>query len=222
MRSESLRGWCAAILLCSVAFGGATGCKSASNSLWGMMGYEKRELLVSDVKKARDAQNVAKTEIQTTMQRFKEVTGFQGGALEAKYEKLKSAYERAQSRADTVTSKIGDVETTANSMFSEWKKELGEYADPNLRRQSEQKLDETKQQYQQLLAAMRTAESKMKPVLRAFNDQVLYLKHNLNAAAIASLQGTAVQIDKDVAALIADMEKSINEANAFVANIEKK
>ena len=69
---------------------------------------------------------------------------------------------------------------------------------------------------------MRTAESKMKPVLRAFNDQVLYLKHNLNAAAIASLQGTAVQIDKDVSALIADMEKSINEANAFVANMEKK
>src|SRR3954468_5211978 len=159
MQPESLRGWCAAILLCFVAFGGATGCHSASNSFWGAMGYEKRELLVSDVKKARDAQNVAKTEIQTTMQRFKEVTGFQGGELEAKYEKLKSAYERAQSRADTVTSKIGDVETTANSMFSEWKKELGEYADPNLRRQSEEKLAETQQRFGQLLAAMRTAES---------------------------------------------------------------
>jgi hypothetical protein len=222
MRRESLSAWSAAILLCLVAVGGGAGCHSASNSFWGMMGYEKRDLLVSDVKKARDSQNVAKAEIQTTMQRFKEVTGFQGGELEAKYEKLKSQYDRAQSRADAVTSRIDNVETTAGSMFSEWKKELGEYSDPNLRRQSEQKLAETQQQFQQLLSAMRTAEGKMKPVLRAFNDQVLYLKHNLNASAIASLQGTSMQIDKDVSALIAEMEKSINEANAFVANMEKK
>ena len=34
----------------------------------------------------------------------------------------------------------------------------------------------------------------MKPVLAAFHDQVLVLKHNLNARAIASLEGTAVTL----------------------------
>jgi hypothetical protein len=208
-------------LLFVVAAGG-TGCKSASNAFWGAMGYEKRDLLVSDVKKARDAQNDAKVQIQTTMQRFKEVTGFQGGELEAKYEKLKSAYETAASRADKVSSRIGDVDKTANSLFSEWEKELGQYSDPTLKRQSEQKLGETKQRYQQLVGVMRAAEAKMQPVLKVFNDHVLSLKHNLNAAAIASLQGTAAGIEQDVSKLIADMEQSINEANAFIAEIEKK
>jgi chromosome segregation ATPase len=201
---------------------GGTGCKSASNAFWGAMGYEKRDLLVSDVKKARDAQNDAKVQIQTTMQRFKEVTGFQGGELEAKYEKLKSAYETASARADKVSGRIGDVDKTANSLFAEWEKELGQYSDPALKRQSEQKLGETKQRYQQLVGVMRAAEAKMQPVLKVFNDHVLSLKHNLNAAAIASLQGTAAGIEQDVSRLIADMEQSINEANAFIAEIEKK
>ena len=38
----------------------------------------------------------------------------------------------------------------------------------------------------------------MEPVLTAFGDRVLFLKHNLNAQAIASLQGHAASIEADV------------------------
>lgn len=200
----------------------AGGCKSASNAFWEKMGYEKRDLLVSDVRKARDEQGKAKEEIKTTLQRFKEVTGFQGGDLESKYNKLKSSYDDAESRAGKVTGRIADVEKTAGSLFKEWESELGQYDNADLKRQSQEKLTETKQRYGQLLAAMKQAESKMTPVLKAFNNQVLYMKHSLNAAAIASLQGTAVQIEQDVTKLIADMEASINEANEFISQMDKK
>ena len=36
------------------------------------------------------------------------------------------------------------------------------------------------------------------PVIRAFHDQVIILKHNLNARAIASLQKTSMGMDKEV------------------------
>src|SRR5437773_1222146 len=64
------------------------------------------------------------------------------------------------------------------------------------------------------------AKEKSKPVLQAFHDQVLFLKHNLNAQAVASLQTTSTQIDQDVQALIKDMEASINEANSFIAQMK--
>jgi hypothetical protein len=67
-----------------------------------------------------------------------------------------------------------------------------------------------------LIKAMRRAESKIDPVLRAFRDQVLYLKHNLNAQAIASLQSELVGVESDIADLIQEMEKSIGEANSFI------
>ena len=198
-----------------------TGCKSASNAFWEKMGYEKRELLVSDVKKARDEQNKAKEEIKTTMERFKEVTNFQGGELETKYNKLKSAYDDASSRAGKVSGRIKDVEKTAGDLFEEWEEELSQYTDAQLKSQSREKLDDTKAKYKQLVGVMKQAESKMTPVLQAFNNQVLYLKHNLNAAAISSLQGTAASIDSDVTKLIAEMEASIKEANDFIKTIEK-
>ncbi len=199
----------------------STGCKSASNAFWEKMGYEKRELLVSDVKKARDEQNKAKEEIKSTMDRFKEVTNFQGGELEAKYNKLKSAYDDANSRAGKVSGRIDNVEKTAGDLFEDWEKELGEYTDAQLRSQSREKLDETKGKYKQLIGVMRQAEGRMKPVLAAFNNHVLYLKHNLNAAAISSLQGTTAGIDQEVSKLITEMESSIKEANDFISSIEK-
>ena len=68
---------------------------------------------------------------------------------------------------------------------------------------------------------MKRSEQKMQPVLAAFRDQVLYLKHNLNAQAVSSLQGTADTLQTDVAALVADMEAAVREATAFIDAMNK-
>jgi len=188
---------------------------------WQKLGYEKRDILVSRVESARDSQQAAKEQIKTTYQRFQELTHYNGGDLEAEYNKINDAYESAKSRAETVSKKIDSVDKVANDMFAEWQKELGDYQNQDLRRSSEQKLNESKQKYAQLLAVMRRSEQKMDPVLRAFHDQVLFLKHNLNAQAISSLSTTTAQIQSDIQSLIKDMDASISEANAFIDNLKK-
>ena len=193
-----------------------TGCKSAYYGAWQKLGYEKRDILVSEVEDAKDTQEAAKEQFKTTMERFQELTNFQGGELESKYRKLNSEYERCKSRADKVTAQINDVDETANDLFNEWESELDKYENAEMRSKSEQQLNESRDRYRELITVMRRSESKMQPVLKAFNDQVLFLKHNLNASAIASLKGTATQIDSDVQALIKEMEASINEANEFI------
>ncbi|MDP3281634.1 MAG: DUF2959 family protein, partial [Nitrosomonas sp.] len=75
--------------------------------------------------------------------------------------------------------------------------------------------------YRQLITSMKQAESKIEPILTVFNDQVMFLKHNLNARAIASLKGELSTIKSDVSALVVSMEQSINEANAFISTMEK-
>jgi len=198
-----------------------SGCATAYYSAWEKLGYEKRDILVSRVKAARDDQTEAKEQFKTTLEQFQAVTNFNGGDLEAEYKKLSAAYDSCQSRAESVSKRVNSVDKVANDMFAEWEKELGEYTDPNLKRSSEEKLNATKARYAQLYAAMRKSEQKMQPVLAAFKDQVLFLKHNLNAEAIASLHTTAAGIDSDVSQLIKDMESSINEANSFIGQLEK-
>ena len=109
------------------------------------------------------------------------------------------------------------LRAVATALFKEWNEELTQYSSADLKAKSSEELRATRARYDQLLAAMRAAESKMKPVLAAFHDQVLFLKHNLNAQAIASLEGTKIRLQGDVDRLIADMQRSIDESNKFIS-----
>ena len=208
------------LLLVATVMIALNGCSTAYYSVWKKLGYEKRDLLVSAVDDAKTDQEKAKEQIKTTMQRFQELTNFQGGDLEAKYKALDSEYQASQSRAAAVSKQIKDVDQVANDMFAEWKSELSQYQSADLRAKSEQQLQQSQQKYAELLAAMRKAEASMQPVLRAFHDQVLFLKHNLNAQAIASLQSTSEGINQNVQQLIKDMESSINQANDFISHMK--
>ena len=196
------------------------GCQSAYYKTWEKLGWAKRDILVDRVKDAREDQEAAKKQFQSALEQFQAVTNFQGGDLEAKYKKLNKEYEASESRAADVHKRVKAVDDVAQALFQEWSKELGEYTDQDLKRSSEQKLRETQDHYRLMYSAMRNAEDKMEPVLKTFKTEVLYLKHNLNAAAIASLQTQVGGIQTDVEKLIQDMDASIREADSFIKQMK--
>jgi chromosome segregation ATPase len=171
---------------------------------------------VDGVQKARDAQENAKEQFASALDEFIAVTRVDGGELEATYKRLQRELEQSEDRAETVRSRITSIERVGDALFREWEHELNEYSSESLRASSRAQLDSTQDRYEELLTAMHRAESKMEPVLSAFRDQVLFLKHNLNARAIASLEGTVGKLEQEIGALIRDMEASIAEANAFI------
>ena len=198
-------------------------CASCGSVYYGVMetfGKEKRHILTGRVKKGRDNQQKAKEQFVSAYEQFKALTGFKGGELEAIYNKLKRELERSESRADDVHKSIRSIDRVASDLFREWRAELKQMENPDLRRRSRENLAATEQRYGELIAAMRRSAEKMEPVLQAFRDHVLYLKHNLNARAIASLRGQVDKIGSDVALLIRDMEASIREANSFIQRVE--
>jgi Skp family chaperone for outer membrane proteins len=197
------------------------GCSSTYYSAWQKLGYEKRDILVSRVEKARDEQTDAKQQFKSTLDEFKSLTGFSGGDLEAEYRKLNDSYTDCESEAADVTKRINSVDKVAQAMFTEWQSELDQYTDATLKADSAAKLAESRQRYAELLTAMRNSEASMAPVLDKFHNYVLYLKHNLNASAIGSLSTTAAGIDNNVQDLIKKMDSSIDEANAFVDHLKK-
>ncbi len=195
-------------------------CSSAYYGAMEKFGVHKRDILVDRVEEARDEQEEAKEQFASALEQFTAVVGFQGGDLRDQYGKLKSELAQSEDRAKEVSDRIDSVEDVAEALFDEWEDELEQYSDATLKRKSEDQLRETRRTYRTMLSAMRRAESKMEPVLRVFRDQVLFMKHNLNARALASLEGVAAELDTDVAALIRDMQTSIDEANAFISRME--
>lgn len=196
-----------------------SGCKSVYYAAWEKLGVEKRDLLKKRVVAARDEQKEAGQQFKDALTRLKEITGFDGGRLEKAYQDLKSEYEDCSSRADAVRKRILDMESVANDLFAEWEKEITQIGTPSLQSSSRQQLQATRERYEGLRAALKNAERSMTPVLGQFKDYVLYLKHNLNAQAIASLKGTATNIQDDIGKLIGQMNQSIAKADEFVKSL---
>ena len=180
------------------------------------VGIEKREILVDRVEDARESQTEAKEQFTSALDRYRSVVNVEGGDLEAIYDRLAAELERSEARAQAVEERVGAVESVADDLFDEWEAEIGEYSDPALRRQSQSLLTATRTDYRRLIAAMQRAENSMDPVLTLFNDQVLFLRHNLNARAIGSLETELADIERATANLIEEMERSIAEASRFI------
>ena len=182
-----------------------------------VFGREKRDLLASNVRKARDAQKDTQEVFRDALEQFSSVVNVDGGDLQKEYNRLSKELDRCEGRASEVKSRIDAVEKVSKDLFKEWQQEIGQYQNETYRRDSERKLRETRADCDRMLAAMRAAQQRIDPVLAVFRDQVLYLKHNLNARAIASLRGESAQVETDVARLVADLDAAIAEADSFIS-----
>lgn len=185
-------------------------------------GVHKRDILVDRVEEAREAQEEAKEQFETAFEKFLAVSQVDVSELKSTYDKLQSAFNASEAKAKAVRSRIVAIEDVSKALFKEWEGELQQYTSVELRSASEQQLKSTRALADNLVTAMNGAASKMDPVLNAFRDQVLFLKHNLNAQAIAALNQTSIALRDEVEVLIRQMEASIDEANAFVAQMRSE
>jgi hypothetical protein len=194
-------------------------CSTAYYRALETVGIEKRDILADRVEEARDSQSDAKEQFESALDRYRSVVNVDGGELEEIYDRLNSELERSQARAQAVEERVGAVESVAEDLFDEWETEIGEYSDSQLRRRSQQLLTATRADYRRLITAMQRAEAAMGPVLTLFNDQVLFLRHNLNARAIGSLEAELGDIERATASVVTEMERSIAEATRFIETL---
>ena len=195
------------------------GCSSVYYKTMQKLGKEKRDILVQRVKDTKKDQEETKEQLKTTMEKFQELTGFQGGDLEKSYKKLNDEYERASGQANKLHERIKSIDQVSNDLFSEWKNEINEMRNSQLKSRSTVMLRDAKDRQATYMKAMRKTEDQMTPVIAAFHDQVLFLKHNLNARAIGSLKGTSAKINTDVATLIKSIDSSMQEADKLIASL---
>jgi septation ring formation regulator EzrA len=195
---------------------GLSACQTVYYSAMEKVGVHKREILVDRVESTKESQQNSQQEFQSALERLTTLVNFDGGELQTAYEQLNDDYESSLSAASDVSNNIDKVEDVAEALFDEWQDELGQYSNANLKRESEKKLKQTQRQFSKLLKSMRRSEAKMQPVLNSLKDNVLYLKHNLNAQAVAAIRGEFDSLKVDIQNLINDMNRSIADSNAFI------
>ncbi len=196
------------------------GCRTAYYAAWEKLGYYKRDILKERVVEAREDQKAASEQFKDALTKLKEMYAFEGGDLEKAYRQLQSEFDDSKARAEAVRKRITAMETVAGDLFAEWEKEIGEISSPSMASASRRKLQETRQRYEEMHAALQKAAVSMDPVLTRFHDYTLFLKHNLNAQAIASIKGEALDVQEEIGRLIQEMNASIARADAFVQSLK--
>jgi hypothetical protein len=197
------------------------GCSKAYYGAMEKVGVHKRDILVDRVENARDAQEDAQVQFKNALEQFGSVVNIENTDLKEAYEKLNAEYEDSDGASKEVSSRIKKVESVADDLFAEWEKELDLYTNQALRTNSARKLEETRTRYSNMLASMHKAEKSMQPILGTFHDNVLYLKHNLNAQAIGSLRSEFSSLKVEIEALIKTMNDAINNSNQFIKDLKQ-
>tara|TARA_R110002072_G_scaffold269868_3_gene429629 strand:+ start:187144 stop:187785 length:642 start_codon:yes stop_codon:yes gene_type:complete len=205
-------------LMLLLAFG-LTACQSAYYNTMERFGVPKREILVSRITEAQEAQQDGQAQFSNALEQFRSVINFDGGELQQIYDRLDTEFQNSEAAAERIRSRMRSVEDVADALFDEWEDELALYTNQSLRQDSEQQLRATRERYTRLMQAMNRAEATLDPVLDSLRDNVLYLKHNLNARAIASIRGELDTINSDVDTLINAMQAAIAESDRFIAEM---
>ncbi len=197
----------------------SAGCSSVQYSAREKVGIHKRDLLVSNVEDARDSQAETREQLVTAYEELTALIGFDGGELEARYKRLSKEVTRSQDEIDELDGHLEDIDRVSRDLFKEWESELDLYNNASLRADQAKKLKLSRKQFATMRDRMQQARDRVDPVMAVLNDNVLYLKHSLNAQALDALRGQATLLEGQVDALIRDMQAAIDEADAFIANM---
>jgi Mor family transcriptional regulator len=196
------------------------GCQSAYYSAMEKVGKHKRDILIDRVESATESQEEAKEEFKNALEQFSALVNFDGGELQQQYEISNNHYHTSKVATDDVTARINAIEDVAEALFNEWHDELDQFTNQSLKRQSQSRYRETQSSYASVIESMRNAERRMQPILNALKDNMLYLKHNLNARAIGELKTEYKLIEQDVERLINEMNSSINKSQIFIKSLK--
>lgn len=196
-----------------------SGCATVQYSALEKVGIHKRDILVDRVEDARDAQADTRENLVSAYEELTTLIGFKGGELEEQYKRLNKRVESSREATEELDNHLESIDRVSNDLFKEWEEELELYSNPRLRTDQQQKLAQARSQYSAMRARMQTARERVDPVMAVLNDNVLYLKHSLNARALAALQGQETLLAGQVDALVRDMQTAIEEADAFIARM---
>lgn len=196
-----------------------SGCASVQYSALEKVGIHKRDILVDRVEDARDSQSETREHLVSAYQELSTLIGHDGGELEAQYKRLDKEVERSRDSIEELDDRLTAIDRVSDDLFEEWETELDLYNSQMLRAEQEKKLADARGQFRVMRDRMQVARNRVDPVMAVLNDNVLYLKHSLNAQALAALRGQAILLEGEVEALIRDMQIAIDEADAFIANM---
>jgi Protein of unknown function (DUF2959) len=133
------------------------------------------------------------------------------------YKKLQQEMGNTEKRRADIRQRASAMNLEAEILFKKWDAAAAAIESPDLRKRSEDRLAGTKASYSEIGAAAQKAAEVYQPLMKALQDQVTYLSHDLNADSVASLKPDAAKLNAKAQELIKQIDETIAATNNRIA-----
>ena len=163
-----------------------------------------------DAELAKQATDLAMSGLQTMTS-----ADFHGDAVLAHAE-LVRAIESAEKQAKDLRFSVECMKRAADPVFSRWSRDIQAMQSPEIKQRSQSRFDETKTRYDAIVAAVDPTIAGYDAFNRTIKDHALFLGHDFNPGAVATITGEVQKLSGSSRELTAGFDRCLQAARAYV------
>jgi hypothetical protein len=179
-------------------------------------GVKQVELLTKKAGATVEAIANTKIQLMKTMDVYNSLMADDAKDRKGLYKKLQSEMASTEKRRSDITLRADEMKAEADALFKSWVDSAAAISDPDLRKRSDERLAKTKESFAGIATAGDKAKDLYGPVMKALQDQVTYLGHDLNPSAVASLKPNAAKLNDQTNELVKRIDDTITTANTAI------
>jgi hypothetical protein len=173
--------------------------------------------LVSSIERVHTCTELAQDRVHTAMHELQSmmVFDFKTSAVEA-YSAFAVAVQESTVQVEDLRQSLEAMKEAAVPVFVEWADDLESFKSMEMRLRSQNRLKETRERYDAVLAAAEMALSAYETFNVRLEDYSTYLARDFNASAVAAVQGEVRELAASVAALDGNFDTCQEAARAYI------
>jgi DUF2959 family protein len=172
-------------------------------------GVKQIQELIKKANAGVESINDTKAQLQKTMEAYNAVLAPDVKDRRDAYKKLQKEVNESEKKRAVVATRNGEMNVEAGKLFKTWEGSTAAIQDPELR----------KQRYSDIQANGQGAARLYTPFMKALQDQVTYLGHDLNAGAVASLKPEADKLNVQAKELYSAIDKTTAAATSNISQL---
>jgi DNA repair exonuclease SbcCD ATPase subunit len=158
-----------------------------------------------------------KMQLQKTMDVYNGLMADDAKDRKSLYKKLQSEMDNTDKRRAEIRVRADEMKAEADTLFKSWADSAAAITNAELRKKSEDRLAQTKASYAEIGTVGQRAIDLYGPVMKALQDQVTYLGHDLNPSAVASLKPEAAKVNDQANELVKRIDDTISTTNTAIS-----
>jgi len=182
-------------------------------------GVKQVEQLIKKANAGVESINDTKLQLQKTMEAYNAVLLPDVKDRRDAYKKLQKEVATTEKKRAMVSTRNGEMNVEAGRLFKNWEGSTAAIQDPELRQRSQQRLGQAKARYSEIETNGQGAARLYTPFMKALQDQVTYLGHDLNPGAVATLKPEADKLNAQAKELYSAIDKTTAAANNNISQL---